>query len=52
MRGGANDDSLLELMRGCWLKREDRYSELRASRPPRKKAPGELGKVEMYYIGG
>jgi cyclic pyranopterin phosphate synthase len=49
LRGGASDDALLELIRGVWLKRSDRYSELRASRHP---APHEQRKVEMFYIGG
>jgi cyclic pyranopterin phosphate synthase len=49
LRGGASDDQLLELLRGAWLKRADRYSELRASL--RAKAQEER-KVEMFYIGG
>jgi len=49
LRGGASDDALLELIRGVWLKRSDRYSELRASRHA---APPEQRKVEMFYIGG
>ena len=31
LRGGASDDQLLELIRGVWLARSDRYSEQRAS---------------------
>ena len=49
LRGGASDEQLLELLRGTWLKRADRYSELRASL--RAKAQEER-KVEMFYIGG
>src|SRR2546429_681300 len=49
LRGGASDDALLELIRGVWLQRADRYSELRASRHA---APHEQRKVEMVYIGG
>jgi len=49
LRGGAGDEQLLELLRGVWLKRADRYSELRASL--RAKAQEER-KVEMFYIGG
>ncbi len=49
MRAGAGDDTLLELIQGCWRGRADRYSELRAPQPQ----PGAArGKVEMYYIGG
>jgi len=49
LRGGASDDQLLELMRSVWLRRADRYSELRASLRP---AATEERKVEMFYIGG
>jgi cyclic pyranopterin phosphate synthase len=49
LRGGASDDQLLELISDVWLKRTDRYSELRASLPHGK---GEPRKVEMFYIGG
>jgi GTP 3',8-cyclase len=49
LRGGASDDALLEVIRAVWLKRDDRYSELRASLTPA--AHGER-KVEMFYIGG
>jgi len=49
LRGGAGDDALLELIRNVWLKREDRYSELRASLTP---GVHEQHKVEMFYIGG
>src|SRR5580704_9785957 len=31
LRGGSSDEHLLELIRAVWLKRADRYSELRAS---------------------
>src|SRR5580692_735705 len=31
LRGGASDEALLEIVRAVWLKRTDRYSELRAS---------------------
>ena len=49
MRAGANDPELLNVIRGKWLGRTDRYSELRdelraAQSPPKK--------IEMYYIGG
>ena len=49
LRGGASDDVLLELIRGLWLKRADRYSELRASLSAQAQ---EQRKVEMFYIGG
>ncbi|WP_446831949.1 GTP 3',8-cyclase MoaA [Candidatus Foliamicus sp.] len=49
LRAGASDATLLQLIRERWTARRDRYSELRASLPPRKTVGG---KVEMYYIGG
>jgi len=49
LRGGANDDALLELVRGVWLRRSDRYSELRAQL---RASTHEERKVEMFYIGG
>jgi cyclic pyranopterin phosphate synthase len=49
LRGGASDDQLLELIRGVWLARSDRYSEQRASL---RRASGDERKVEMFYIGG
>lgn len=49
LRGGASDEALLELIRGVWMKRADRYSEQRAII---KSAAGEERKVEMFYIGG
>ena len=47
MRAGASDADLLELLRGAWSARADRYSQER-SEQRREAAP----KVEMYYIGG
>jgi cyclic pyranopterin phosphate synthase len=49
LRGGASDDQLLELIRGVWLARTDRYSEQRVSL---RRAAGDERKVEMFYIGG
>jgi cyclic pyranopterin phosphate synthase len=49
LRGGADDAALLELIQTTWLRRADRYSELRASV---RAAAGEQRKVEMFYIGG
>jgi cyclic pyranopterin phosphate synthase len=48
LRGGASDEQLLERIRGVWLARTDRYSELRA----RLRETAAQPKVEMYYIGG
>jgi len=49
LRGGASDEALLELIRGVWSKRADRYSEQRAMM---RRAAQEERKVEMFYIGG
>ena len=49
MRDGASDEALFELIRNCWIRRQDRYSELRTSGANEENSQG---KVEMYYIGG
>ena len=46
LRDGASDDELLGIICGTWKKRNDSYSELRATNQKTHK------KVEMYYIGG
>lgn len=47
LRAGASDAEMLERIRGTWLARNDRYSEMRTDHPT---APER--KIEMYYIGG
>lgn len=49
LREGATDAELSQLISNTWLKRGDRYSEIRSSL-----GNGEqpLRKIEMYYIGG
>jgi cyclic pyranopterin phosphate synthase len=47
LRAGASDAELLQLMRGTWQQRSDRYSEERANP---QAAPHR--KIEMYFIGG
>jgi GTP 3',8-cyclase len=49
LRGGASDEQLTEIIRSAWLKRTDRYSELRADL---RRSAASAPKVEMYYIGG
>ena len=49
LRSGASDDQLLDIIRDTWLKRSDRYSELRATL---RKEHADERKVEMFYIGG
>jgi cyclic pyranopterin phosphate synthase len=51
MRAGASDDELLQMIRGTWQGRNDRYSELRGVSLRTAQAGGEK-KIEMYYIGG
>jgi cyclic pyranopterin phosphate synthase len=49
LRDGADESELAELLTKVWLRRTDRYSELR--RPDAAEAQ-VLNKVEMYRIGG
>ncbi len=49
LRNGSNDAFLKHLMRVIWMKREDRYSELRSQI---RQSSRPLPKVEMYQIGG
>ena len=46
LRSGADDEQLLQMLRGFWLGRADRYSELRG----RVDQHGQ--RVEMNYVGG
>jgi cyclic pyranopterin phosphate synthase len=49
LRDGADDAELLRIIRGAWVARTDRYSELREEL---RRDPRETKKIEMYYIGG
>jgi cyclic pyranopterin phosphate synthase len=46
VRSGIDDAGLEDEVRGIWLRRSDRYSELRTAGTPR------IAKVEMSHIGG
>ena len=46
LREGASDEAIESVIRSVWLRRNDRYSETRAS------ATVDLPKIEMSYIGG
>jgi cyclic pyranopterin phosphate synthase len=46
LRGGASDAELSEAIAAIWMRRTDRYSELRSE------ATASLPKVEMSYVGG
>ena len=46
LRSGATDDELREAVAGRWARRDDRYSELRAS------GATDLPRAEMSYLGG
>ncbi|RZL43797.1 MAG: GTP 3',8-cyclase MoaA [Variovorax sp.] len=49
----ASDERILQEIAGIWRGRADRYSELRASRPPEPAADAATPRrVEMSYIGG
>lgn len=48
LRNGASDELLSDLIRVLWMKREDRYSEIRSDLRRSDTSP----KVEMYQIGG
>ena len=48
LRAGATDDELLDLLRGAWARRDDRYSERRGELRQHQ----TLHKIEMHYIGG
>ncbi len=48
LRAGATDDELLDLLRGAWARRDDRYSERRSELRQQQ----TLHKIEMHYIGG
>src|SRR5271167_3169749 len=50
LRSGATDADLLQMIRGTWLERTDRYSELRELL--RRDRDPAAQKIEMYYIGG
>jgi cyclic pyranopterin phosphate synthase len=49
LRSGISDDGLADILRRAWLRRTDRYSELRRPDTPESQV---LKKVEMYRIGG
>ncbi|HXI79115.1 MAG TPA: GTP 3',8-cyclase MoaA [Steroidobacteraceae bacterium] len=49
LRAGAGDAEILQLVRGVWNGRTDRYSELREEL---RRAEPTAKKIEMNYIGG
>ncbi len=49
LRSGIDDEELAELLSRIWLKRSDRYSELRKPEADEKPL---ISKVEMYRMGG
>ena len=49
LRAGAGDADILQLIRGVWNGRTDRYSELREQL---RRTEPETKKIEMNYIGG
>ena len=49
LRAGAGDADILQLIRGVWTGRADRYSELRDEL---RRSEPSAEKIEMNYIGG
>lgn len=49
LRNGASDDDLAGIMKSVWLRRTDRYSEIRKPLPLEQPL---VNKVEMYRMGG
>jgi len=49
LRKGASDAELADILKNVWIKRKDRYSELRTLDPAEKPL---INKVEMYRMGG
>jgi cyclic pyranopterin phosphate synthase len=49
LRAGAGDEDILQLIRGVWNGRTDRYSELREQL---RRTEPDSKKIEMHYIGG
>lgn len=54
IRGGATDEQLVEIIRGLWSKRTDRYSDerLEAMNSPEGYQPKAHQKIEMITLGG
>jgi GTP 3',8-cyclase len=50
LRNGASDEHLASAIAAVWQRRDDRYSERRATMPPDASTGGR--RVEMSYIGG
>ena len=49
LRNGSDDALLAHMIRVTWMKRDDRYSELRSEL---RQSSRNVPKVEMYHIGG
>ena len=52
LRGEFSDEQLSGAVGHLWQKRDDRYSELRATLPPETQIGDGKKRVEMSYIGG
>ena len=52
LRGEFSDEQLSGAVGQLWQKRDDRYSELRATLPPETQLGEGKKRVEMSYIGG
>jgi cyclic pyranopterin phosphate synthase len=49
LRAGVTPEELVEILRGVWMRRDDRYSERRVELRRQAQPPH---KIEMHYIGG
>jgi cyclic pyranopterin phosphate synthase len=52
LRDGASDDALREIIAGVWSRRNDRYSEERATLTDATGHVAPREKIEMYQVGG
>ena len=49
LRDGSGDEAIADVLQRIWLKRKDRYSELRQPEPVERPL---VNKIEMYRMGG
>jgi len=49
LRDGSSDEAIADVLQRIWLKRKDRYSELRQPEPVERPL---VNKIEMYRMGG